>query len=145
MFVCYVATKRCLYFAGSAYDPAIVGREGLRASLSAVRPDISTGEQDACLLCRFLRFFSTQQQRVRRERQFVPVPTSVRPDPVQSPQNLSPSPKLRKSYFYIALEALRWHCTCVLVVLQFFCLFHFRRIIAFTLTRYRGNTARCFN
>ena len=38
---------------GSAYNPSIMGREGLCAALSAVRADLSTREQDACLFCRF--------------------------------------------------------------------------------------------
>jgi len=43
---------------GSTHHPSSVGCEGLRTALSAVRSDISTGKQDARLLCRFTSIFS---------------------------------------------------------------------------------------
>jgi len=49
--VLQLAACGCVY-AGSAYDPAFVGSERLRAQLSAVRPGISTWEQTSRLLCR---------------------------------------------------------------------------------------------
>jgi len=41
---------------GSTYNPSIMGREGLCATLSTVCTDIPTREQNARLLCRFLNF-----------------------------------------------------------------------------------------